>query len=321
MTDILQSPTPSNENPSVDSESSNTKGADSENSNTKGADSESSNTKGADSESSNTKGADSKPKFRKWNLLSEEIKEGEETSNYQRTNSVFRARTPHAAAKKAANRGHTSIFLQEVGTKGKGLIHVYEGTKRALEEHEITEHSLKIGAKHKAVVKKLRTIKLESAKDKKKREMAEKRKQKLAAAKAAKDKNPSPKSSKKGSTNEKSKKSPAKKSSAPVKAGTKRKRKEDKVPELEKTPAVAEDAKPKRGRKQKKGEEAPVEIEKIDVARTKKQPKKTAANSKTTQVENQESSGKGRGGAKSKKPAPEAPAAKEPPKKRAKKSQ
>lgn len=310
MTDILQTPIPSNENPSVDLESSNTKGTDSETSNTKGADPK-------DLESSDTKGAVSKPQFRKWNLLSEAVKEGEEKSNYQRTNSVFRARTPHAAAKKAANRGHTSIFLQEVGTKGKGLIHVYEGSKRELEKHEITEHSLRIGAKHKAVVKKLRTIKLESAKDKKKREMAEKRKQQLADAKATKDKNPGPKSSKKKITDEKPKKSPAKKSSAPVKAGTGRKRKADDgpVPDLEKT---TQNAKSKKGRNQK---QAPVEIEKISVASTEKQPKtkKTAVNSKTTKAAAQESSGKG--GAKSKTPAPETPVAKEPPKKRAKKSQ
>lgn len=73
--------------------------------------------------------------------------------DYKRTGHVFKGPGPYDAALKAASRGNTEIYLQEVNTKGMGHIRVYEGKRRELEPHEMTEHAKRIGAKHKPVVK------------------------------------------------------------------------------------------------------------------------------------------------------------------------
>lgn len=107
-----------------------------------------------------------KPGFRRYNLLDmvEEASVDDDGKQvppkFKLTKRVFTARTPHAAAKKVANRGLTVIYLQEVNTKGKGLVHHFHGTKRPLQGNEITEYSKKIGANHKAIVKKQGTIRL-----------------------------------------------------------------------------------------------------------------------------------------------------------------
>lgn len=105
---------------------------------------------------------------RKWNVLVEEREQDEATGEdrivYKRANRVFTGASPHNAAKKAANRNITNILLQEVKTNGHGIIHVYEGSRIALNDDEITKHSEMIESRYKGIVKKLRTIKLEQPK-------------------------------------------------------------------------------------------------------------------------------------------------------------
>ena len=147
--------------------------------------------------------------FRRYNLLDmvEEATVDEdgkqiEPPKFKLTKRVFTARTPHAAAKKVANRGLTVIYLQEVNTKGKGLVHHFHGTKRPLQGKEITEYSKKIGANHKAIVKKQGTIRLVKKGSRKNKNQPQKKDRKAATSKkvaAAKRQASSKKTTKKAS--------------------------------------------------------------------------------------------------------------------------
>jgi hypothetical protein len=100
--------------------------------------------------------ANTKKEKKKYNLLDAE---------YKRTGHVFKGTGPYDAALKAATQGYKEIYLQEVNTRGEGRIHVFQGERILLKEEEMTEHSKRIGAKHKPRVKKMGVIRVGKPKE------------------------------------------------------------------------------------------------------------------------------------------------------------
>ena len=111
-----------------------------------------------------TKEKKKKKSTREWNVLVkidilDDSENKEDTAQqYQRTKHYFNCPTPHAAAKKAANRKFTDIYIQDADSYGLGLIHRYDGECKELTDDEMTEHARKINARHKGIVKKRGTI-------------------------------------------------------------------------------------------------------------------------------------------------------------------
>ncbi len=96
--------------------------------------------------------------YRRYNLVvMAENAKGEPIA--RRAKGVYKGRTPHGAAKKAANRGHKVICLQEMNTGMRGTVKIFEGSRTELEGKAITEHSLAIGAKYRSKVSLVKTIK------------------------------------------------------------------------------------------------------------------------------------------------------------------
>lgn len=96
--------------------------------------------------------------YRRYNLVvMAENAKGEPIA--RRAKGVYKGRTPHGAAKKAANRGHKVICLQEMNTGMRGTVKIFEGSRTELEGKAITQHSLAIGAKYRSKVSLVKTIK------------------------------------------------------------------------------------------------------------------------------------------------------------------